>query len=237
MESKVVTVFLGLYQTIHTTVAGVFSVIENCIAGYDLVIENMIGFGCDGASSMVGSHNSVFSRIQAANPHTVLMKCVCHSLALWVCVQHAFEVIPSDVGYILSVISSWFSNSDICQTECQSLFEAFEIDDEDSTLFGSVCASVAMPFVKFSKTRWLIRGRVIAIILSHWEPLKQYFATVLHHCPVAARKKAKMIHSVLSDDANDLFYLFKTCGGRSWKDQWIFSIRISRPMWDAWKID
>jgi len=68
------------------------------------------------------------------------MKCVCQSLAL--CVQHAFEVIPSDVGYILSVISSsWFSNSDIRRTEYQSLFEAFEIDDyanEDSTLFGSV---------------------------------------------------------------------------------------------------
>jgi len=88
------------------------------------------------------------------------------------------------------------------------LFEAFEIDDEDSTLFGSVCASVAMPFVKFSKTRWLVKGRVISIILSHWEPLKQYFATVLHHCPVAARKKAKMIHSVLSDDANHLFLSF-----------------------------
>ena len=140
-----------------------------------------------------------FSRFQAANPHTVLMKCVCHSLALFV--QHAFEVMPSDVGYILSVIFSWFSNSDIRRTEYQSLFEAFEIDDaanEDSTLFGSVCAGVAMPFVKFSKTRWLVKGRVIAIILSHWEPLKQYFATVLHHCPVAARKKAKMIHSVLS---------------------------------------
>ena len=79
------------------------------------------------------------------------MKCVCQSLAL--CVQHAFEVMPSDVGYILSVISpSWFSNSDFRRTEYQSLFEAFEIDDyanEDSTLFGSVYASVAMPFVKF----------------------------------------------------------------------------------------
>ena len=54
------TVFLGLYRTIHTTGAEVFSVIENCIAEYDLVIENMIGFGCGGASSMVGNHNSVF---------------------------------------------------------------------------------------------------------------------------------------------------------------------------------
>jgi len=95
---------------------------------------------------------------------------------------------------------------------CFLFFTAtFEIDhdaNEDSTLFGSVCASVAMPFVKFSKPRWLVRERVIAIILSHWEPLKQYFATVLHHCPVAARKKAKMIHSVLSDDANHLFLSF-----------------------------
>jgi len=144
MESKVVTVFLGLYRTIHTTGAEVFSVIENCIAENDVVIENVIGFGCDGASSMVGSHNSVFSRIEAANPHTVLMKRVCHSLAL--CVQHTFEVMPSDVGYFVSVISSWFSNSDICRTEYRSLFEAFEINDEaneDSTLFGSVCPSVA----------------------------------------------------------------------------------------------
>jgi len=46
MESKVVTVFLGLYRTIHTTGAEVFSVIENCIAEYNLVIEYMIGFGC-----------------------------------------------------------------------------------------------------------------------------------------------------------------------------------------------
>ena len=164
MESKVVTVFLGLYRTINTTGAEVFSVIENCIAEYDLVIENMIGFGeCDGASSMVGSHNSVFSRIQAANPHTVLMKCVCHSDSLALYVQHAFEVMPSDVGYILSVISSWFSNSDIRRMEYQCWFEAFEIDgnaNEDSTLFGSVCGSVAMPFVKFSKTRWLVRAVV-----------------------------------------------------------------------------
>jgi len=112
---------------------------------------------------------------------------------------------------ICQLFLSWFSNSDIRRTEYQSLFEAFEIDDdanEDSTLFGSVCASVAIPFVKFSKTRWLVRGRVIAIILSHWEPLKQYFATVLHHCPVATRKKAKMIHSLLSDDENHIFLSF-----------------------------
>jgi len=66
MESKVVTMFLGFYRTIHTIGAEVFLVIENCITEYDLVIENMIGFGCDGASSMVGSHNSIFFTISSS---------------------------------------------------------------------------------------------------------------------------------------------------------------------------
>ena len=38
--------------------------------------SDCVGFGSDGASSMVGQHNSVWSRIKQESPNCQLNKCV-----------------------------------------------------------------------------------------------------------------------------------------------------------------
>jgi hypothetical protein len=40
--------------------------------------ETTIMFSLDGTNSMVGDHNSLWSRLQEANPDIILVKCVCH---------------------------------------------------------------------------------------------------------------------------------------------------------------
>ena len=67
---------------------------------YELELENCVGFSSDGANNVAGAHNSVWSRIHEKSPNAVQLKCTCHSIAL--CVQHAFEELPSSLGAMLS---------------------------------------------------------------------------------------------------------------------------------------
>lgn len=79
---------------------------------------------------MVGEHNSVWSRIKKESPNCVLNKCVCHSLAL--CVQKAFEVLPSNLGYLLIEIPAWFSHSTLRRKNYTKLFEALREEEGEN---------------------------------------------------------------------------------------------------------
>lgn len=51
----------------------------------------------------------------------VLMRCVCHSLAL--CIQKAFEKMPSSIGYLLAEIPRWFCKSPLGRHDYSQLFQ------------------------------------------------------------------------------------------------------------------
>ena len=86
------TAFVGLVPVVETTGEAVFDLMKERLAVIGLELRDCVGLGCDGASAMVGVHNLVWSRLKTAVPNCILMKCVCHSLAL--CVHHAFELLP-----------------------------------------------------------------------------------------------------------------------------------------------
>ena len=48
------TVFLGLVQVIETTGAALFEALESLISMFNMRWEDCVGYGCDGASNMVG---------------------------------------------------------------------------------------------------------------------------------------------------------------------------------------
>lgn len=93
----------------------IFNAIKRTLDWYGLDMKKCIGFGCDGANVMIGQHNSVWSRLREVNPNCILMKCNCHSLTL--CVQHGFNKLPSNLGYVLQEIPGWFSQSTIRRDE------------------------------------------------------------------------------------------------------------------------
>ena len=198
----IVDAFLGLYRVPHATAENLFALLQECLTWYGINLQDCVGVGCDGASTMVGEHNSLFSRIKAVNPNIVLNKCVCHSLAL--CVKYAFELLPSCIGFMLSFVPKWFANSDKRRTIYQTLFDTMNNNTEENEVVKRT------PFMKLSFTRWLVRGRVLKRILTSWNYLKQYFQEALPSCSQQQRYKVRQILEMLNDDMNRLVFEFAT---------------------------
>jgi hypothetical protein len=93
-------------------------------------------------------------------------KCICHSLAL--CIQHAVSKLPSNIGFLLSEIPSWFRHSELRREAYQELFRVMNTATEFEP---------NPPFETPSFTRWLVRGKVMFNILMNWEELKAYFTS------------------------------------------------------------
>ena len=77
---------------------------------------------------MSGNTNSVWARIKEESLNCVKVKCICHSLAL--CVQHAFDKLTANLGFLLSEIPKWFSKSCIRREAYKSLFNVMHPNDE-----------------------------------------------------------------------------------------------------------
>ncbi|KAK6168647.1 hypothetical protein SNE40_019839 [Patella caerulea] len=155
VEKNIVTAFVGLVDVVEATGQALFDALRLELETVGLDLSNCVGFASDGASAMVGQHNSVWSRIRTVSPNCILMKCdVCHSLAL--CVEHAFEKMPSNLGFILKEIPKWFSKSIIKKEAYKALVQVMDLNREHVR---------DLPFQKISATRWLVRGKVIYNIL------------------------------------------------------------------------
>eukprot|EP00795_Rhopilema_esculentum_P009356 gene9356-17059_t len=105
-EENIKTAFLTLIPITSGAGEDIFNTLKSSLENIGLKLEDCIGFGSDGASSMEGQHNSVWSRVWDASPNCALMQCICYSLAL--CNKHAFEKLPSQLGFLLSEIPRWF---------------------------------------------------------------------------------------------------------------------------------
>ena len=105
------TAFLGLVPVSSATAQRIYDELKIELGRYDMMLENCIGFSSDGAATMVGKKNSVWTRIKEVSPNCVQMKCICHSLAL--CIQYAFEKLPSSLGFIITEIPLWLTNTKI----------------------------------------------------------------------------------------------------------------------------
>ena len=136
----------------RTRADDLFNAIKGWLAGIQLRMEDCVCFASDGALVMVGEHDLVWSRLVAVAPHCIKMKCICHSLAL--CVKHAFEKLPSSLGFLLAEIPKWFSKSTMGREAFKMLYEVMSPDDDQK-----------VPFEGHSTTRWLVRGKVIFRIL------------------------------------------------------------------------
>lgn len=198
-EKRIVTSFLNLIPVVKATGKDLFEALKSCLEQSGLSLTNCIGYASDGASAMVGEHDSVWSRIKAASPNCILIKCICHSLAL--CIKHAFERMPANLGFMLTEIPKWFSKSKVRRDAYKQLFKTFEGCDVESS-------SIPLPFQKCNQTRWLVRGKVIYNILVNWEILKMYFSLAESEVEAKFRYKARLIREMLHDPTNYLYFHF-----------------------------
>ncbi|KAL4704260.1 hypothetical protein ACJJTC_016278 [Scirpophaga incertulas] len=75
----------------------------------NIPMDNMIGFASDGANAMMGQHNSLSSRLVAANPNLFILNCVCHSFHL--CASYSCLKLSREPETLIRDIYNCFSNS------------------------------------------------------------------------------------------------------------------------------
>lgn len=127
-----------------------------------LPLKHLCGIGVDGANTMVGEHNSVFTLLrQEAGEHLILNKCICHSLHL--AASHATETLPRNLDYLVRETCSWFSYSHKRRFQYAELYK---------TLNDDKCP---LKLSHLSATRWLARRDCIVKILDQWDALTLHF--------------------------------------------------------------
>ena len=141
---NIVDEYLGIVEVLYTTGTCLLEATKELFEMAKIDLSMCIGYGSDGANNVSGSNNSLWTRIKAESPSAILVKCVCHSLDL--VVKHAFEVMPSNLGYLITEVPAFFSKSNIRRNDYKQLYAVMNPDD-----VGYLC-----PFKRFSKTRWLV---------------------------------------------------------------------------------
>lgn len=195
-EKRIVTELVALVAVTEATSETLFNAIKAAVQDIGQTLSNCLGFASDGASVMVGNNNSVWTRIQAKSPNCVQMRCICHFLAL--CVQHTFNKLPPNLGFLLSEIPKWFSKSSLRREAYKSLFNIMNPDDERK--------GIPTPFQQPAATRWLVRGKVMNTILCNWEELHAYFTCAEQNCGQEVKFKARMLEEMLADGINKLYF-------------------------------
>lgn len=69
---------------------------------------------------------------------------------------------------------------------------------------------VLLPFIKLSKTRWLVRGKVINNILLNWEELLAYFTCCEQSGSQDTKFKERLMKEMLQDKINYFYFVFAT---------------------------
>ncbi|XP_038221451.1 uncharacterized protein LOC119839286 [Zerene cesonia] len=152
-------------------------------------LSNIIGFVSDGASVIMGKHNSVASRFKESNPGIIIFKCICHSLHL--CASEACKKLPRRCEDLARNVYGFFKNSSKRQAEFVE-FQAFT---------NTLVHKILHP----SQTRWLSLLSVVIRMLEQWEALKLFFTKKWLDERVMA---TELIFKDLNDPFTKLYFLF-----------------------------
>lgn len=108
-NGKVIDRFLELVECSDGKAAAIYDEIKICLEKNKIPFESMIGFGSDNCPTMMGSNNSVKSRILTDIPHIFISGCSSHLIHL--CAVAASSRLPSYVEELTRDIFSHFSFS------------------------------------------------------------------------------------------------------------------------------
>lgn len=154
--------FLTLITVSDTTAQNLYRIITDFFKSNNIPYEkNIVGFGADGANTMMGAHHSLKTLLQQDIPDLFVMKCICHSLAL--CASYACNKIPDIVEKLIRNVFSYMQHS----FKRQSHFKEFQ------DFLNIKPHKMLQP----SQTRWLSVQSAVIRVLEQYEALKMFFRT------------------------------------------------------------
>lgn len=111
VKMQATTCILCLQVVNRATGENLFNALSESLKRDSVPIANLIGFGSDNAANMIGKHNSVWSRVKAAQPDAYLTGCVCHIAATTA--SDACKAIPDGIEKTITDIFSHFYKSSV----------------------------------------------------------------------------------------------------------------------------
>lgn len=193
VERKICTALLDLVNIYdnHGSASGeaLFNIIMNCLNSNSIPLSNLIGFAADGASNIMGSLNSVSSRLKNANPGICIFKCVAHTIHL--CSSEAAKTLPRACEDLVRNIYNFFAHS-----------AKRKYDFKEYQLF---CNVKPHKILHPCATRWLSLHMAVKRILEQWQPLKLYFSSIFLEERLGAVDK---IHESLNDPSIFMYLTF-----------------------------
>jgi hypothetical protein len=151
--------FLGLVPIADGTADGLYKTITHFFAQNNINWKkHLIGFASDGASAMMGIHNSLSTKLKNNIPNLFLMKCTCHSFSL--CANYACEKLPESIEQVARDIYTYFQHSFKKQSEFRELQHFVEVKPHK--------------LLQPSHTRWLSLHSVVKRILEQYNALVLY---------------------------------------------------------------
>lgn len=187
--NKVVSKHYALIDVPQADAATLFDKIEYQFNADRIPITNVIGFASDGASVMVGEHNSVKSRLLQVNPNLFVTNCICHSAHL--VASYACAKLPRQTEDFVRGVYSYFSHS------AKRLHEFKQ--------FQQFTETKPHKLLRPCQTRWLFLQQCVHRIVEQWNALLSYFA---HVSQTERLLQAERIHSCLSNGHFKLFFYF-----------------------------
>ena len=156
---RVVCRFYGLPVCNIATGQTLFELIEDAFTKDNIPWGNLLGFGSDGASVMLGSRNSVLSRLRSVQPHLWHIHCICHVAHL--CAAHAAKKLPADIENFVIDLYYYFHRSSKRIEEYKEFQEFCEVEP--------------LTILKHASTRWLSLHTSVCRIVQQWDALYSYF--------------------------------------------------------------
>lgn len=79
-SGRPVVEFLHLMKVTDATASGLFAALCSVLASYSIPLSKIFGFGCDGASVMLGSRSGLAAQLKGVNPFLLAWHCMVHQV-------------------------------------------------------------------------------------------------------------------------------------------------------------
>lgn len=185
-DFNIKTSFLDMVEPESSSAESIFNSLKSCIEDKNIPISNFVGFSSDTTNSMVGEHNSVFSRLKTEFPYMVCVKCSCHSIHL--AASKACLHLPRSLEDTLRNIGSHFSRSDKRQRKLREMQEFYSVSIH----------KILSP----ANTRWLSLKECVDRTLEQLPALIPYFTAEVFEDP------SKTTEEILSNIKNELMIIY-----------------------------
>lgn len=193
-KHEIITDFLGFQVVERATAEQLCTNFLEFLNEVNLKVKNLSAIATDGANSLCGVNNSLYSRLKETNPSLMLFKCICHSLNK--CAEKAGAELPCNIEFLLRETRNWFSHSALRKVNYESLYKSLNSGLNPRKL------------TQISATRWLVFHQAVKRTVEQWNELKTHFndIAISNDREVNNSFTARTLANMLNDNCN-LFYL------------------------------